>query len=163
MDRKAAFLTDLDRRHIRGARNRLLAELGFYSAKLKRVITVEAGFEYDGMSVPWWVPYGRALLVDVGHKGSAIHDWMYANPHLYTRDDADAVLREALEVEWLENNPDPPPGAWNRVKSWTRRAWGATMRAGVYVGVRSFGGLHYGDDPPPLPPVDTSTDSFTGD
>lgn len=136
----SAFLTDLDRRHIRGPRNRLLADLVYYSQTLGRHITVPMGFEYDGMSVPWWMVFHRGALVDVGHKASAVHDWLYANPGLCTRSAADATFREALRVEG---------GGW-------------FVRNYAWLGVRAGGWRHYGKRPPPLPPIEPDHSS-TGD
>lgn len=115
MSDPAHFVTTLDARRIHGSRKRhILAPLVFYSAKLGQCITVPQGFIYNGPSAP--IIWGGD-----GESSSAVHDFMYSRPDLYTRAQADAVLREALEVEGM---------------NFARRNW-------WWLGVRLFGGFFY--------------------
>lgn len=103
------FRTDLDVRRVAAGRRRLLAPLVYFSAVLKpaREITVPAGFEYDGASVPWWIPVAYTALREAAEKAAAVHDWLYRHPEFCSRAEADAVFREALEADgvgWFARN-----------------------------------------------------------
>lgn len=101
------FLTELDTRRLPGGRYKLLAPLVYESDVLGMTLTVPAGFEYDGMSIPWFMPIANEALREPGARAAAVHDWLYSNPHHAPRDKADAALREALEVDgvnWLLRN-----------------------------------------------------------
>lgn len=103
----AGFRTELDTRRIRAGWRQLLAPLVFYSALLDREIVVPAGFEYDGASVPWWIPTAYTALREAAEKAAAIHDWLYRHPEFCSRAEADAAFREALEADgvgWLARN-----------------------------------------------------------
>lgn len=99
-----------------GSRTRTLtAPLSFYSAILKKTITAPAAFEHNGPSFP--VIWGGD-----GEAAAGIHDFMYSRPDLYTREEADAVLREALDAEgmnWLRRN-----GWWLIVRTGGWRHYG---------------------------------------
>lgn len=87
---------------------KLTAPVTFYSAILKKRITAPKGFEHNGPSFP-------LIWGGDGEAAAAIHDFMYANPKLYTRAQADDVLREALDAEgmnWLRRN-----GWWLMVRA----------------------------------------------
>ena len=90
----AGFVTALDSRRIHGSRKRqLLAPLVFRDAA-GREHTVPEGFIFNGPSFP--VIWGGD-----GEASSALHDHAYTRPDLYTRAEADALLREALEAEGM--------------------------------------------------------------
>lgn len=122
----AEFRTPLDTRRLAANRRMLLAPLIFYSAALDREIVVPAGFQYDGASVPWWIPEDGEIR-EAAEKAAAVHDWLYSNPIL-TRAEADGVFREALEADGV--------GWFVRNISW--------------LGVRAGGWKHFkGGDPAP--------------
>lgn len=108
----------VDARRLNGRRKRvLLAPVSFYSSELRKTITAPKGFVFDGPSFP-------LIWGGDGEASAAIHDFMYAHPNLYTRAEADAVLCEALKAERMNS----------------------VRRAGWWLGVRIFGGNHYGKD-----------------
>jgi hypothetical protein len=101
------FLTPLETRDLGNGRRRLLNPLIYRSVVLDQTLIIPTGFEYDGMSVPRWIPAAYAVLREAGNKASCVHDFLYSHPKVATRAQADAVLREALEVEgadWLQRN-----------------------------------------------------------
>lgn len=113
------FVTDdVESRRLVGRRKRqLLAPVTFASDTLGGEVTAPAGFIFDGPSFP-------LIWGGDGEASSAIHDYMYARPDLYTREEADAVLREALEAEGMNS----------------------IRRNGWWLAVHLFGGNHYGKD-----------------
>lgn len=116
---RARFLKPyVDARRVLGTKRRiLLARFGFYSAKLKRWIVADRGFEYDGPSF--------ALIINGdGEASSCIHDLMYSRPDEFTRAEADTVLRECLKAEGM----------------------GGIRRNAWYLGVRAVGWNHYGKE-----------------
>lgn len=107
------FLTDLPVLRRSGSRERqLLADLQFEYRG--RIIVVPKGFIYNGPSFP--IIWGGD-----GEMASAVHDYMYSRPDLFTRELADEVLRAALEAEGMN----------------------AVRRSGWWLGVRLFGARHY--------------------
>jgi hypothetical protein len=111
------FVTPLDMRRIHRTRKReLLGEFVFRDRRGK-LHSVPKGFVYNGVSFPMvWGGDGEA--------GSALHDHAYARPDLYTRAEADELLRDALEAEGM-----------NKLR-----------RGGWWLMVRLFGGFFYGED-----------------
>lgn len=122
---KSGFRTELDLRRVAASRRRLLAPLTYYSEVLAREITVPEGFEYDGASVPWWIPVAYVALREAAEKAAVIHDYLYSHPEICTRAQADAVFREALEAEEV----------------------GWFLRNVAWLGVRVGGGFSYPDKP----------------
>jgi hypothetical protein len=111
------FVTPLDMRRFHGTRKRqLLGELVFRDSRGK-LHSVPQGFIYNGVSFP--VMWGGA-----GEAGSALHDHAYTRPDLYTRAEADALLREALEAEGMN----------------------ALRRGAWWLGVRAIGWNFYGKE-----------------
>lgn len=112
---KAAFLSEFDARRIHGTRKRhLLAPLVFVDSAGREHV-VPAGFVFNGPSFP--VIWGGD-----GEASSALHDHAYTRADLYTRAQADDLLREALEAEGM----------------------GAIRRNWWWLGVRTGGWLFYG-------------------
>jgi hypothetical protein len=108
----------VDPRRFIGSRKRELREpLTFSSDVLGGDVTVPAGFIYDGPSFP-------LIWGGDGEASSAVHDYMYARADLYSQEEADAVLREALEAEGMNG----------------------IRRGGWWMAVRMFGANHYGKD-----------------
>lgn len=120
----SAFLTPLDTRRIKSGRRMLLAPLVYQSDLLGRLVEVEQGFEYDGASVPWWLPAAYVALREPAEKAGCVHDWLYRHPEMCERAKADAVFREALEAEGV----------------------GWFLRSLAWAGVRVGGGFHYGKE-----------------
>ena len=96
---RAQFLSDLETRRVSADERELCAPLVFYSAILNREIGVPPGFRYDGASVPQWMPITYVALREAAEKAGAVHDYLYSNPDICTRAQADAVFREALEAD----------------------------------------------------------------
>jgi hypothetical protein len=101
--RQRGFVGYLDARLIDEKKDlhRLLAPLGFYSEILGCEIVAPAGFVTDYASVPRLV--GMYLLFGgKGKRAAVIHDWLYSgglvDGRTLTRQEADAVFREALEA-----------------------------------------------------------------
>lgn len=134
----AEFRTELDTRRVKADRRQLLAPLVFYSVVLGREIVVPAGFEYDGASVPWWIPMAYVALREAAEKAGAVHDWLYTNPQGATREQADSVFREALEADGV----------------------GWFLRNAAFAGVRAGGARHFKGGADPLP--DIQNDSLGG-
>ncbi len=65
-----------------------------------RTFTVPVGFYTDFASVIRWVPIIYAMLGDRAHEAAAVHDWLYYAA-ITTREMADQVLREAIEVSGI--------------------------------------------------------------
>ena len=88
---------------------KLLAPFTVYSAVLDAIITVPAGFTFDGESIPTAL---RALVPPFGQskRGACIHDYLYRHHgyrtpagdfHPVTRAQADAVYRELVLAKGL--------------------------------------------------------------
>lgn len=122
--RKSEFLTPLVLEELSdGKLWRLAQPLVYYSSLLSRTITVPAGFTTDLASVP------RLPLVYVTMGGrfnapAVVHDFLYHNHNMCSREQADGVLREAMQTEG---------------HNWFRRSL-------VWAGVRLFGWKPYDED-----------------
>lgn len=118
----------------------LIWPLVYYSVVLGRTIIVPRGFHTDFASVPR-LPLVYVTLGDVGKKAAVVHDFLYRHSGV-SRREADKVFYEALKAtgQWY----------WRRALMWT--------------GLRFFGWRAYKPEhPTPVAPIDTSTDSSTGD
>lgn len=88
---------------------RLLSPLVVFSAVLDDVVTVPAGFTFDGESIPVWLhgfvpPFGQSK------RGACVHDYLYRH-HGYhlpngalmpvSRSAADAVYKELVQLKGL--------------------------------------------------------------
>jgi hypothetical protein len=100
----SAFLLPLDVTPLDDGRNwRVDETFSFESEVLDAIITIPIGFETDFASIPrafwsWLPPTGKYS------RAAVIHDFLYRTPGMATRAQADAVLREAMEilnVGWL--------------------------------------------------------------
>jgi hypothetical protein len=101
--RRAEFCSDLDARLVdeHAGTDRLLAPLIYYSALLGCNVVAPAGFVTDYASVPRLV--GMYLLFGgKGKRAAVIHDLLYSGylvrGRALTREEAEAVFREALEA-----------------------------------------------------------------
>lgn len=76
---------------------KLTRPLVYYSANLRRLLRVRAGFLTDLASIPWLV---QPLLPRVGRwdRAAVIHDALYATQR-YSRYRCDAILREAMTAD----------------------------------------------------------------
>jgi hypothetical protein len=82
-------------------------------------VTVPAGFETDFASVPR-LPFVYLLTGGTARKAAVVHDFLYHKSGV-SRDDADAVFLEAMEVSGVSE-------------------WRAKL---MYAGVRAFGWQFY--------------------
>jgi hypothetical protein len=94
-ERQAGFLSPLRTEDLDGRRGRLLEPLRYYSAVLGREIVLEAGFVADSYSAPYDL-VGSWIVRGIDRRPSWIHDKLYGE-HSTTREQADAVLLEAME------------------------------------------------------------------
>lgn len=122
--KEPAFLSDFRVLDVTEGREtstlQLLEPFQVYSAYLDAIITVPAGFRFDGESIPvalqWLVPpFGQSK------RGACVHDYLYRTRGFHTltgevvpvtRAEADAVYRELITAKGLPK-------------------WRATMRWGV--------------------------------
>lgn len=122
--KEAAFLSEFRVLDVTEGREtstlELLDPFQVYSAVLDAIITVPAGFRFDGESIPaalqWLVPpFGQSK------RGACVHDYLYRTRGFHTvtgevvpvsRKQADAVYRELITAKGLPK-------------------WRATMRWGV--------------------------------
>ena len=95
----ASFPLELKLVHLKANRWRL-DEPFIYVTRAGRVITVPAGFETDGGSIPrplWWLypPFGGSC-----DEAYVIHDYAYAQAEQLelSRAEADALMLEGMEV-----------------------------------------------------------------
>lgn len=138
MKREAEFLTDPEFVDITEGRQtqryRLRGELSVYSAVLAQKITVPAGFEFDGESIPALLQW-LVKRFGASKRGAAVHDYLYRlggyrlpNGALQsvTRRQADDVYAELLKIKGLP--------AWRANARWLalriagRAAWNANAR-----------------------------------
>lgn len=104
----------------------LTAPLSYYSAHLDRIVTVPEGFRTDFASVPR-LPFAYWLFGNAADEAAVIHDFLYTNfAKGITRKQADEVFAEASKVLKV--------AAWRRGPMW--------------LGVRLFGGSHWGSGSP---------------
>jgi len=114
MSQPASFLSDYRALDVTEGRDtktlQLLDPLTIYSKVLTDIVTVPAGFIFDGESIPalfhWLVPpFG------LSKRGACIHDYLYRNGGYHenrtltfipvTRQQADNVYRELVELKGL--------------------------------------------------------------
>lgn len=113
----------------------LQSRFRFYARTLDRVIEVPARFITDFASVPrivWamYPPWSRYSA------GAIVHDLMYWEQSS-TRAEADAVLREAMDV--LGVDPDTTQVIYNAVHTFGHHAWNrnAELKASGYTKMAS--------------------------
>ncbi|MES3022731.1 MAG: DUF1353 domain-containing protein [Pseudomonadota bacterium] len=117
----------------------LVAALIYYSKLLDKMIVVPAGFHTDLASVPR-LPLAYWLFGSVADEAGVIHDYLYTSfVKGVTRAQADAVFAEASAVLKV--------AAWRRGPMW--------------LGVRLFGGSHWGSGSP-LSSVDSVGEGDAG-
>lgn len=123
MPRAAEFLTDLRSLDVAEGmevnRFQLLDDFRVYSAVLGDILTVPAGFTFDGESIPSFVawlapPFGQSK------RGACVHDYLYRHSGYYrhtgifkpvTRKQADAVYHELVTLKGLP--------AWRATMRWS--------------------------------------------
>lgn len=134
---KSRFLTECVLVHVSDKWKRLAYPLEFESESLKRVVVVPAGFETDLASVPR-LPLAYLLFGGVGDPAAVLHDYAYSGLAPFSREQADALFREALaalDAQSLAGKTGPTkavPSAWYSVR-----------RGAMWLGVRVAGWLHY--------------------
>jgi hypothetical protein len=125
----ARFMTSLQVRRAsdgQAGQWELVAALIYYSKILDRIIVVPYGFRTDLASVPR-LPLAYWLFGSVADEAGVIHDYLYTNlVQGVTRKQADDVFAEASAVLKV--------AAWRRGPMW--------------LGVRLFGGSHWGAGSP---------------
>lgn len=84
------------------------------------LITVPIGFYTDFESMFRWIPSLYALLGDIAHQPSVVHDWLYYSA-ITTRKMADDVYFEAMELIGIPAYKRYPIWWGLRVGGW--RAW----------------------------------------
>ena len=97
--------------------------LVYQSDVLGKTITLEVGFQTDFASVPR-IPGIFDALGDRAHRPAALHDWLYHHHEVCTKDQADAVLKEAMLVTGISEE----------------------IAEAYYLGVQAFGGSSYDQD-----------------
>lgn len=134
---KSRFLSVLVLIHVSDSLKRLAYPLEFESESLGRVITVPAGFETDLASVPR-LPLAYLLFGGVGDAAAVLHDYAYSGKEPITREQADALFREALGA--LDHASTE--GKSKIVKA-VAGSWFTVRRAAMWLGVRIAGTGHY--------------------
>ena len=87
--------------HNGGGTWELQATLVYQSDVAGGTITVPIGFVTDFASVPR-LPVLYTLLGNMAHRAAVVHDWLYTS-HEYSRDIADAVLKEASQLNGMSS------------------------------------------------------------
>ncbi len=100
---------------------RLQRNLNYYSGVLGKAVIVPAGFVTDFASVPR-IPIAYDLCGSKANKASVVHDYLYAKGNICTREQADAVFKEAMAI--------------TGVPTWRRNL--------MWAAVRVFGSTHFG-------------------
>ena len=102
------FLTPLRLTLVPGRDDRwvLTDKLCYYSALLKRIVSVPAGFETDLASVPR-LPLAYLLAGNTAHQAAVVHDWLI---HQIPWKQAADVFAEAMEASGVP--------AWRRGLMW---------------------------------------------
>lgn len=120
------FLTELEVENATAVDDgnwRLLAPLVYQSDVAGQIFTVPAGMVTNFASVPR-IPVAFLLFGATSSEAAALHDGLYTYQWV-SRAMSDAVLKEASAVTGV--------AAWRR--------WA------MYLGVRAFGGSHWGSGP----------------
>ena len=115
----SAFLTRLLVEELDEPDWKLAEDFSYHSDRLNKTIIVPAGFVTDFASVPR-APLAYWLVGGIANKPACVHDFLYRSC-TPTREDADAVFKEAMGVIGISQ--------------WRIQA--------MYAAVRSFGGQHY--------------------
>lgn len=131
MSVKAKFMTTLQVRRTANGMWELTSALIYVSEILPQVVVVPAGFKTDFASVPR-LPVAYLLFGNAADEAAVVHDFLYSNnTNGVTRKQADDVFAEASRVLGIP--------AWRRGPMW--------------LGVRLFGGAHWGDSSPFVAPI----------
>lgn len=141
---RARFVVPLRTMHVNDGKpgnQQLLADFLFVSVVLQRVVVVPAGFRTDFASVPR-LPLAFWLFGGVADEAAVIHDWLYTNNVKgVTRKQADEVFAEAMTALG--------------VKGW--------QRGPMWLGVRLFGGSHWGTGSPLTPAPEAEAAAASAD
>ncbi len=83
---------------------------------------VEAGFVYDGATIPraTWTALGLTPFSGVLARGALLHDWLYRT-HRVTRERADELLYLAILADGCE--PHKARAVYEAVRDWGWQAW----------------------------------------
>ncbi|MEN6423319.1 MAG: DUF1353 domain-containing protein [Smithella sp.] len=71
-----------------------------YESDIVGLIEIPAGFETDFASIPRWIPFVSALLLDTAHREPSLHDYLYRKDSIPQASfiEANRVFLEALVV-----------------------------------------------------------------
>ena len=130
------FQMPLDIRHLPDGRWMVLKELRYLSALTQKAYTIEAGFEFDGASVPR-IPVAYWLTGNTAWLAAVVHDYLYANaPYIETKHTADAIFAEIMDADFYSGGP------------YDKRSGEPEWRKGLmHFAVSAFGPSHYwGED-----------------
>lgn len=133
------FLTECVLVHVSDSLKRLAYPLEFESESLGRVITVPRDFETDLASVPR-LPFAYLLFGGVGDPAAVLHDYAYSGREQITREQADALFREALGA--LDS---ASLAGKSSVTKAVAGAWFSLRRGAMWLGVRVGGASHYAE------------------
>lgn len=65
-------------------------------------IAVDAGFKFDGVSIPWFATWLFTVNdIKKGDVAACFHDWMCGRPHLYKRKYATHILVKLWKMAGL--------------------------------------------------------------
>ena len=112
----------------------VLREISYLSALTQKSYTVEAGFVFNGASVPMFSIVGIADRHSA-FLGTVIHDYLYTYPDIEPKFIADAIFAEIMDAQFYEGGPyDGRSGEpeWRKMVMW--------------AGVSLFGPRHYWSD-----------------
>lgn len=93
----AAFKTPLKVQKLAEKTWALLAPLVYRSDQVAQVLTVPKGFITDYASVVR-APIAFWIAGDRAHEAATVHDYLYQTHHCRTREKADKIFLEAMEV-----------------------------------------------------------------
>lgn len=145
MNGPARFFTSLSAKWVDEKQRELTGPLGFYSAYLGKLLIVPTGFVTDLGSVPR-LPFVYLLFGSVADPAAVVHDYLYTNNvEGVTRKQADEVFAEAMGV--LQADEMTREKGVSRALS---KLTNAPRRGLMWLGVRLFGGSHWGTGSPLL-------------
>lgn len=92
------FLTELKTVNIRPGWDRVIEPFKAYSARVETIIMVPSGFEFDGDSVPRFLPISHAILKGRARKSACIHDWLYRTGY-FSKHISDLIFLDFMKLE----------------------------------------------------------------
>lgn len=114
------FLEHLRSEDLDGSKLILTSPLHYWSAELRRMVTIPTGFVCDAYSAPRDL-LGSWIVRGIDRRPAVLHDWLYQKGSKASRAQADRTLLEAMESVGIER-------------------WRAN---GIYAAVRAFGWRYF--------------------